>query len=76
MDWPSDPWVLASYSFPAPGQVTTMGPILREGLGRLHFAGEHTCYAFTGYMEGALNSGAAVAKKLAIRDGLIKDKAA
>ena len=24
---------------------------------RLHFAGEHACYKFVGYMEGALNSG-------------------
>ena len=42
MDWPSDPWVKASYSFPAPGQVTTQGPTFRQGIGRLHFAGEHT----------------------------------
>ena len=41
MDWPSDPWVKASYSFPAPGQVTTQGPIFRQGHGRLHFAGEY-----------------------------------
>ena len=31
MDWPSDPWTKASYSFPAPGQVTSQGPTLREG---------------------------------------------
>ena len=39
--------------------------------GRLHFAGEHTCYAFTGYMEGALRSGLRVAEQLARRDGVI-----
>jgi monoamine oxidase len=76
MDWPGDPWVKASYSFPAPGQVTSQGPIFRQGLGRLHFAGEHTSYAFMGYMEGALNSGAAVARRIAVRDGVIKEKAA
>jgi monoamine oxidase len=76
MDWPSDPWVKASYSFPAPGQVTSQGPTLRQGIGRLHFAGEHTCYAFMGYMEGALNSGAAAAKRIASRDGYVKDNAA
>jgi len=70
MDWPRDPWVLASYSFPAPGQVTTVGPKLAAGLGRLHFAGEHCCYKFVGYMEGALQSGIAAAKKLAKRDGV------
>jgi monoamine oxidase len=76
MDWPSDPWVKASYSFPAPGQVTTQGPTFYEGLGRLHFAGEYTSYAFMGYMEGALNSGAAVAKRIAVKDGVVKGAAA
>ncbi len=65
MNWPSDPWTRAAYSFPAPGEVTRFGPVLRQGLGRLHFAGEHACYAFVGYMEGALNSGAAVARRIA-----------
>jgi monoamine oxidase len=66
MDWPSDPWVKASYSFPAPGEVTTVGPLLQQPLGgRVFFAGEHTCYAFVGYMEGALQSGARVARALA-----------
>lgn len=72
MDWPGDQWCKAGYSFPAPGQVTTVGPMLRKGLGRLHFAGEHACYAFVGYMEGALNSGAALAVRLGKRDGLVK----
>ena len=65
MDWPSDPWVKASYSFPAPGQVTTMGPLMQQPIGgRLHLAGEHTCYAFVGYMEGALQSGVRVAQRI------------
>jgi monoamine oxidase len=76
MDWPSDPWTKGSYSFPAPGQVTTQGPLLRDGIGRLHFAGEYTSYAFMGYMEGALNSGAAAARRIAVKDGVLKSKAA
>jgi monoamine oxidase len=65
MDWPSDPWSKASYSFPSPGQVTTMGPVLAEPIaGRLHFAGEHTCPAFVGYMEGALQSGVRIAARI------------
>jgi monoamine oxidase len=75
MDWPGDAWTLASYSFPAPGQVTTVGPILAEGLGRLHFAGEHANYAFVGYMEGALGSGIRVASRLAAREGLVAAEA-
>lgn len=72
MDWPNDPFTLAGYSFPAPGQVTTLGPILHKGLGRLHFCGEHTCYKFVGYMEGGLNSGVSLAKRLAVRDGVVR----
>jgi monoamine oxidase len=76
MDWPGDPWVKASYSFPAPGQVTTQGPVFKQGLGRLHFAGEYCSYAFMGYMEGALSSGAAAARRIATRDGVVKGLAA
>jgi monoamine oxidase len=66
MDWPSDPWVKGSYSFPAPGEVTTLGPQMQQPLaGRVFLAGEHTCYAFVGYMEGALQSGARAAKRIA-----------
>jgi monoamine oxidase len=75
MDWPGDPWVKASYSFPAPGQVTLQGPLLRQGLLKLHFAGEYTSYAFPGYMEGALSSGVALAKRLARRDGIVSQAA-
>jgi monoamine oxidase len=72
VNWLADPYTKGSYTFPAPGQVTTLGPILTSGLGRLHFAGEHCSYAFIGYMEGALQSGLAVAKRLAQRDGVVK----
>lgn len=71
VDWPADPWSLGSYSFPAPGQVTTQGPLLRQGFDRLHFAGEYACYKFVGYMNGALTSGIEVAARLAQRDGIV-----
>jgi monoamine oxidase len=64
MDWISEPLTRASYSFPAKGQLTTCGSILADGLDRLHFAGEHCCPGFVGYMEGALESGIAVAKRI------------
>ena len=72
MDWPSDIWVKGSYSFPAPGEVTAMGPLIWNDKGRLHFAGEYSSYAFMGYMEGALHSGALVARAIAERDGAAK----
>ena len=68
MDWPAEPFTGAGYSFPAPGQIMTMGPILRAGIGHLHFAGEHACYKFVGYMEGAqLRRGAGAADRRARR---------
>lgn len=73
VDWLSEEWTEAGYSFPAPGEVTTVGPLLRSGLGHLHFAGEHTCYPFIGYIEGALHSGATLARRLAERHGLAGD---
>lgn len=74
MDWPREPWAGASYSFPAPGQVTTVGPLMAKAHmdGRLHVGGEHACYKFVGYMEGALESGAAIARRMARRDGVVK----
>jgi len=72
INWHNDPLARGSYSFPAPGQVTSIGPILEQGLGRLHFAGEHCCPAFVGYMEGALQSGVRLARRLAERDGIAK----
>ena len=68
MNWPSEMWTGGGYSFPAPRQVTTVGPMLHNGVGRLHFAGEHACYKFVGYMEGALTSGVSVAKRIAASD--------
>jgi monoamine oxidase len=75
-DWLADPFSRGSYSFPAPGQVTVAGPLLARGVGgRLHFAGEHCCFAFTGWMEGALSSGVRLARRLVERDGLVKPAA-
>jgi monoamine oxidase len=75
-DWLTDPFSRGSYSFPAPGQVTVAGPLLAKGVGgRVHFAGEHCCYAFTGWMEGALASGVRLARRLSERDGLVKPAA-
>ena len=68
VDWLTMPWTNGGYSFPAPGQITTHGPIVQQGIGRLHFAGEHTCYQFVGYMEGGLHSGVDAAKRILKRD--------
>ncbi len=64
IDWSQEPFFGACYSFPAPGSMTTIMPILRNGLGHVHFAGEHCSAAFVGYMEGALESGLRVAETI------------
>jgi monoamine oxidase len=70
VNWPTRDWAWSSYSFPNCGDITKWGPIFDEGYEeKLHFVGEHTCYAFTGYMEGALQSGYRLARKLVLRDG-------
>jgi len=73
MNWPKEPWTKASYYFPRLDEVTRWGPFWHAGYGGwLHFAGEHTCYAFMGYMEGALSSGYRLARRLAVRDRILK----
>lgn len=67
-NWLANPRTRGSYHFPAPGEVTTLGPTLVDGIRTaptpLHFAGEGVSYAFMGYMEGALSSGIRTAREL------------
>lgn len=65
VDWLAERDTMAGYAFPAPGEITTLGPFFGAGGGPLHFAGEYASYAFIGYMEGALQSGLRVAKQIA-----------
>jgi monoamine oxidase len=62
-DWTDDPFSLGTYSCFGPGQIAAAEPMIREAHGRLLLAGEHTD-EFSGFMEGALRSGARVAAKI------------
>ena len=68
VDWPADPCVKGGYSFPRPGEFLAQARLLRDGIGRLHFAGEHASTGFIGYMEGGLDSGVSLANRLIQRD--------
>jgi monoamine oxidase len=57
VNWPSKLWTQGGYSCPDRGQVTVGAQNLYNPVGRLVWAGEHTCMAFFGYMEAALQSG-------------------
>jgi monoamine oxidase len=54
--WTRQPLVRGSYAFFAPGQMTSVRPVLAQPVGRIHFAGEHTA-VWQGYMNGAVEAG-------------------
>lgn len=57
-DWPSEPWTRGCYGANmGPGVLTTLGPVLREPFGRIHWAGTETSPVWSGYIEGAIRSG-------------------
>lgn len=62
--WPSHPWTRGSYACYRPGQRTTLRGAEGERVGNVHFAGEHCSMEFQGYMEGAVETGEAVAATL------------
>lgn len=62
-DWTNDPYSLGCYVCAAPGQWTASRAAAVAPHGRVRIAGEHAD-AHTGFMEGALRSGANVAAAL------------
>ncbi|MCU1365564.1 MAG: hypothetical protein JWN39_1203, partial [Ilumatobacteraceae bacterium] len=56
-----------SYAVYRPGEITRHWAALRRPIGRLHLAGEHTA-TWTGYLEGAIESGETVAARLLAND--------
>ena len=63
MAWPHDPWTRAGYSFRRPAKFAAPG-LCSQRLSINACAGEHTCFAYFGYMEGALQSGKRTASDL------------
>lgn len=59
-DWTNDPYSLGCYTCYGPGQWNNAQPGLHTNHDRLWLAGEHAG-GFSGFMEGALRSGARVA---------------
>jgi monoamine oxidase len=57
-DWTADQWTRGCYGahFP-PGTWTQFGPALRRPAGLLHWAGTETATHWSGYMDGAVESG-------------------
>jgi monoamine oxidase len=60
--WPTYAWTKGAYACYRPGQWTTIAGAEGLPVGNLFFAGEHCSYDFQGYMNGAAQTGADVAK--------------
>ena len=61
--WSTEPWTRGAFAVYRPGQMTTLMPVLASAESGLHFAGEHTS-VWTGWMEGALESGERAAREV------------
>jgi monoamine oxidase len=57
-DWSAEPFTRGCYgAHLPPGAWTAYGPALREPVGRIHWAGTETAEHWTGYIDGAIESG-------------------
>jgi monoamine oxidase len=63
VDWAAEPYSGGCWMQAAPGQVVPFWRAVREPVGRIVLAGEHTA-RFAGYMEGALASGITAAQTI------------
>jgi (S)-6-hydroxynicotine oxidase len=62
-DWTDDPFVRGSWMSPRPGQLAAI-EALRTSSGRVRFAGGDLSPVWPGWMEGAIESGAACAQSV------------
>jgi len=65
MAWANEPYTGGGYAVFRPGQMAPFWPVLRDGTGRIRFAGEHTS-GLAGYMESAVRSGHRAAQQIGV----------
>lgn len=64
-DWSGEPFTRGCYgAHLPPGALTVYGPALRRPVGRIHWAGTETAERWTGYIDGAIDSGQRVAAEV------------
>src|SRR5579863_5601406 len=56
-DWRRDPYSLETWAVFRPGQISRDEQHLRASEGRIFFAGAHTALRWTGFIDGAIESG-------------------
>jgi monoamine oxidase len=70
-DWAEEPWTRGCFmSHYAPGLMTRLGHLLREPVGRIHFAGTETSAVMNGFIDGAVRSGERVAAEVLAAEGM------
>ena len=63
--WSNEPWSGGCYAGNmTPGTMTGYGEVLREPVGRIHWAGTETATRWCGYMDGAIRSGERAAREV------------
>jgi monoamine oxidase len=67
-NWSEDRWSAGCYAgVMGPGVMTDCGPALRQPCGRIHWAGTETAIEWTGYIDGAIESGQRAAGEVGAR---------
>jgi monoamine oxidase len=65
LDWAQEEWSRGCYgAHLPPGALTQFGPALRRPVGPIHWAGTETAEGWSGYMEGAIESGDRAAREI------------
>jgi monoamine oxidase len=76
-DWSAEPYSRGCYAgVLGPGAWTAYGRVLREPIGRIHWAGTETATRWMGYMDGAIQSGRRAAMEVMGAEGVAVVEAA
>jgi len=76
-DWTEEEWTRGCFmAHYAPGVMTQLGHLLREPVGRIHFAGTETSPVMNGFIDGAVRSGERAADEVLAAEGSVAAPAA
>lgn len=65
LDWSAEQWTRGCYgAHLPPGVWTKYGPVVRQPVGAIHWAGSETAQHWPSYMDGAVESGQRVAREV------------
>ena len=66
-DWYNEPWTKTYIGVMPPQVMSRFGSVLREPVGRIHWAGTERAAVWNGCMEGAILSGESAAQEVLAR---------